>query len=404
MTRLFAAAAVLATTLTLTGSAAAQPVGRSSVLPSPRSLSRFGLELGWWNQAVLDTHRDTIVHLVADEEVVFAQSSAGTVTAFDGTTGLKLWALQLGRQDSPSFPVTSNDELALVISGIRVYAIDKWSGDLRWQIRLPGQPSSSPSMDDFRLYVGMLDGSVYAVNLDKVRKLYNEGRLPEWSYQAVDWRYKSGAEVAAPPIPFRSNLFFASKDKSLYAITAEERSLIFQLETDAPISAPLGRGNGLIYLASEDYNIYAVNELSGQIRWRFVTGLPIKKAPVVIGENLFIAPQRGGVFELAGDTGARLRYWPRMTGFVGTTEKHLFLTDRVGDVAVVDKGTGAVLGMLPLGGFPVQFVNDRTDRLIVATESGLVLSIREQGKEFPTFLKTPEQQPILPELAPDAAP
>jgi hypothetical protein len=47
--------------------------------------------------------------------------------------------------------------------------------------------------------------------------------------------------------------------------------------------------------------------------------------------------------------------------------------------------------------------NDRSDRIYLATESGLVICLREQGREFPRFHKYPEREPILPEFAPEGA-
>ena len=37
----------------------------------------------------------------------------------------------------------------------------------------------------------------------------------------------------------------------------------------------------------------------------------------------------------------------------------------------------------------------------MATKSGLIVCIREQNKEFPTYHMFPERQPILPEFASD---
>ena len=62
---------------------------------------------------------------------------------------------------------------------------------------------------------------------------------------------------------------------------------------------------------------------------------------------------------------------------------------------------GALIGSLKLKDFPIRYGNELTDRLYMATKSGLIICIREQNKEFPTYHMFPERQPILPEFASD---
>lgn len=373
-----------------------------AILPSARVLDRYGLEMAWWNQAVVDPARDTIEHVSADEEVVYLQTTAGTVTAFDARDGRKIWASQLGRPDQPGYPVTSNDELALVTIGQGVYAVEKWTGRLAWQIKLPGVPSSRPVTDERRMYIGMLDGSVYCFDLRKIRELFQKQLLPQWSYQTVKWRFKTAERIPAPPVPIGSTLFFASADKSLYAVSAEESNAKFQLETDDELSAPLAAANDLLYLASRDFNIYAVNQTSGRIRWKFVTGLPVQKAPITVEDDLFVAPERGGVYMLKGTTGRQIWWRPRLVEFVAATDRLAFVTNSDEQIVIVNRATGDTIGTLPFQRYTNRLINDRTDRLVLAMDSGLVVMIRERDREFPRYFKFPENQPIRPTFADEA--
>ena len=62
---------------------------------------------------------------------------------------------------------------------------------------------------------------------------------------------------------------------------------------------------------------------------------------------------------------------------------------------------GATLGVLPLRSFKVRFKNERTDRLILATESGTVVCIRERSRPYPLYHMFPESRPIIPEFEPE---
>ena len=396
--------------LFLCGIAAAGPASAqynsasaSRSVPTARTLNRFGLERAWWNYATLNAAREQLRHLVADEDIVVVQSTGGIVTAFDAETGKRVWAVQVGRHDAPSYPATTNEGLVLITSTGHLYALNKRTGNLEWKVQVPSPPSTSPVADGRRVYVGCLDGSVYAFNLQRIRDLYAERLLPAWSFQAVDWRFQTGAAISTPPLPIEGDqvVCFASLDRSLYCVTKNEREVRFQFETDAPVSAPLAYHEGKLYLASEDFDLYCINILNGNPFWRFVSGTPITTQPYIIGDDLFLLPETGGLFCLAVDSGDQ-RWWrPNMTELIGASLGRLYASDEQGNLVLLARDSGAVLGAMPLRPFPVRFHNDRTDRLFLASEAGLVISLREIGQEFPLYYRFPERRPILPEFAPE---
>lgn len=383
--------------------ALAQYTSVAGELPPARTLARFGLQRSWWNQSTLNVARERVRHLVADEEVAIVQSTGGIVTCFDAENGKRLWSMQIGRRDDPSYPAATNPELVLITSSRYLYALNKRTGNLEWRIAVPAQPSASPSADDRQVYVGCMDGTVYAFSLRRIRELYGERRLPDASYQAVVWTYKAGAAVTTPPLPIEGDnvVCFASLDHSLYCVTKSDREVRFQFETDAPVSAPLAYHEGKLYLASQDFDLYCIDVLSGTPHWRFVSGTPITKKPYILGDDLYLLPETGGLFCLSVDSGQQ-RWWrQRITEFLGASAGRLYASDDQQNVILLDRADGALLGAFPLRAFPVRVVNDRTDRLFLASESGLVVCLHEIGQEFPLYHLYPERRPILPEFAPE---
>jgi len=391
----------LVTVCCLGGSVAAQSTMVRSGIPTNASLNQFGLEVAWSAQAVLNPSRDKVAHVTLDEQLVYVQGTNGVITAFDTETGQRVWALRLGQFDEPSFPAVSNEDMVLVVVGPSLYGVDKLSGGLMWQIRLPGAPSTGPSTDENQVYVGTLDGSVYAYSLRIIRKLYLEQRLPEWSHQALVWRYQAGKEVTSPPISVGRTVNFASRDGSLYAVTTNRRELQYQFETDAPILAPMARVGDTQFFASENFNFYAINANNGTVLWELVTGLPIRKAPVAITKYLFVAPERGGLYCLDVATGKQFWWNPRLKGFTALLGDRVICRDADLALAVVNADTGELQGRIPARYYDHPVVNDRSDRIFLATNRGEVLAIREVGRELPTYHRYPERRPILPEIAPE---
>ena len=383
--------------------ATAYAQGVSSGLPSQRVLARFGLERAWWSHATMNPARESVRHISLDEEHLYMQSSGGVVTAFDNETGKRLWAVQLGRRDLPGYAAVSNGDQVLVVAGIQMFALDKFTGEIQWEIKLPKQPSTSPAIDNQRVYVGMLDGSIFAFDIRKINELYEENLLPQWSAESISWRFKSAKEVAAPPVTTGLVVSFASYDRSLYAVSSTNRKLRWQFETDHPVSAPLGRTKDSIFLAAEDLYVYCLDIENGQIRWDFLTSFPVRETPRIIDEQVFLIPDRGGMFCLSKSFGDLLWFQPNIRKFLGATRTRLFTSDAVGNIIVMSRKDGSSLGALPLRGYSVRLENDRTDRLYVATRSGLIVCLRELGQEFPRYHMNPELQPILPIFAPENA-
>ena len=370
-------------------------------LPTHQQLSRLGLERAWWAQAVLNPHRDKVRHVAIDEDMIYVQATSGVTTAFDAETGQQLWAVQFGRFDQPSFPAISSEELAMIIVGSTMYGVEKQTGKTVWTLILKGQPSTGPAVDDKHVYFGTLDGAVYAYSLRKIRKLYEERRLPQWSMEAQVWMYKAGKEITSPPITTGRVVNFASRDGSLYSVNAADRKLVYQLETDKAIVAPLTRLGNTMFMASEDFTFYALNLFNGRVEWEFTSGLPIRKAPWAINNDLYLLPDRGGMYCLDPATGDRRWWQPSLSHFIAMTGGTVAASDVDGNLVMVSRDKGETIGSLPLRRYSVRPGNDRTDRIYLATESGTVICLRQIGHTFPVYHRYPDRLPLLPELAPD---
>jgi len=392
----------------LGATAEAQSLLNENPLPSSRMLNRYGLELGWWAQATIRGSRDKIARVTVDERSVAVLTSSGLLSLFDAETGQKLWTTSVGRRDQTTFAPVMNDRLVMVVVGLNLYAMDRSTGRITWELDLPRMPSTGPSADDNQVYVGTLDGSVYAFDLRKIRELYLERLLPDYTLNTQVWRYKAGEKITSPPVTTGRSVLFASRDNSLYAVSASARKLLYQFETDAPVSAPLVQHKGAVYLASQDFNFYCLTAANGQVRWSFLSGLQIRKSPHVVetridGEMIdvvYVLPELGGINAIAARNGRELWTEPQIRAdeFLAATDHLVFVTDRLGNVLLLDPQNGGVVGTLPLNSYNRPIQNDRTDRVFLAREDGLLVMIREEGKTFPTYHQHPERRPILPEL------
>lgn len=365
-------------------------------LPSRNLLDRFGLERAWSNQSTIDTRSDVVLHLIADEQVVIVQTRAGVLTVFDAESGVKLWDGLLARPNQFSYPAVTNAEDLFIVIGSTIYARDKYTGDELWTLRLPGPPSTSPLVTETRLYVGTLEGSVYAYDLASVAAAQSEGRLPQYAGTTLVWRYGTSNEIVTAPVTNGKIVVFANRGGSLYAVTPSDRSSVYQFETDAASSAPLELVDDSLLYAVGDNNFYCLNAPTGTTRWLHVAEAPIRTKPCVIDNSVFLTPIDAGLYNLSIESGEELWSVPIVTQFIAATPTRIFGSDRAGNVAVLDRNDGAVLGTLPLVDFSIRVSNERTDRMFLATTTGLVTCLRERGAEIPIYHRYPERRPILP--------
>src|SRR5262249_48580454 len=263
---------------------------------------------------------------------------------------------------------------------LQLFALDKNTGTTIWRLVMPGVPASSPAADDRRVYVGFVDGSLYAFDLAMTRKLFTEGKLPQFSESTVLWRYRSSKTVAIPAIPGDNEVAFASRNGSLYSVTKEERKLLFQFETDAPLTAPIVRYDHRLLLASEDFNFYSLDIRTGKPGWQFTAGVGIKKAPVLIGDGVYLFPDYGNMYKLSAATGHPEWSVPRMVEFLAASTNRVYVVDKHNNLTVLSRDRGEPLGGFPLEQFTRHLANDRSDRIYISTESGLLMCLREQGR------------------------
>ena len=390
--------------------ACAQRVG-GNLLPGPSELSRLGLERAWDGQAKLNPQRDKVTQFVVDEDLVYVQTTAGLVTAFEAETGREVWAILLGRHDEPMFPAVSTEHEVMIVVGAQLFSLDKITGQIRWQLRLPDTPSTGVSADERQLYIGTYSGAVYAYDRKRIRNLFEESLLPAWGHNALLWKCQTGKSITSPPIPTGRIVSFASQDGSYYGVTASKRDVVYQLETNNPIDAPVGfaiHRNLLTnevkewtFVAGRDQSFFAVEAESGRVLWEFITSRPMRIAPLAIDYDLFLTLERGGVQCLDQRTGISRWVRPNLTGVVAVASDTVYGSDIEGNLIAVDREDGAINASVNLRRYTTRIANELTDRLYMATDAGTIVCLRQVGRKFPTFHRHPERLPIVPEFAPE---
>lgn len=119
----------------------------------------------------------------------------------------------------------------------------------------------------------------------------------------------------APPLASRTQpvvaggiLYIGSLDGKMYALDAMTGQIKWTLETAGPIRHSAAVVGGRVFFGSHDTNIYALDSASGGVIWAFNTGAGISTAPVVANGTVYIGSRDGSFYALDAITGQE--QWP----------------------------------------------------------------------------------------------
>lgn len=164
----------------------------------------------------------------------------------------------------------------------QVYALDGASGRLRWSWRTGGPVPSTPALHDGRLYVVSYDGRLHALDAATGVPLWKFATEGERRFEA---RGLHGAQprqqtLADPYDVFLSSpvvadglVVFGSGDHHVYALDAVSGALRWKVRTGNVVHASPAVSDGVVYIGSWDGRLYALDLATGTQRWSVQTGL-----------------------------------------------------------------------------------------------------------------------------------
>ncbi len=148
-------------------------------------------------------------------------------------------------------------------------------------------------------------------------------------------------------------------------------------------------GNGVVYFGSSaDNKLHALALATGRERWSFVTGAPIRFAPQIVGDRVFVASDDGSVYCVSADEGKlvwRFRAAPRDDKLLGNERMISRWPPRSG--VVVDDGVVYVTaGMWPSEGVYVYAVRAEDGSVIWRndTSGAMYMKLPHNGAEAMT--------------------
>lgn len=238
-------------------------------------------------------------------------------------------------------PAIYADTLFLGSASGWFHALRASNGAVRWRAKV-GSVSSAPLVLGTTLYVGTADGALVALDAQT---------------GAEKWRYQSRGPISETPAATSEMIVFSNEADQVVALDAITGTFRWQYKVETPEEYTL-RGHAgvtsdgeLLYTGFANGTLVALRRDTGSVAWstslkadadRF---MDVDATPLVLDGTLFVSSSSGGVYaldKLTGQVRWRLPFWdvsmPSSTGNVGglTTDRRLLY------VGVADLGTYAI--------------------------------------------------------------
>ena len=199
---------------------AAASGGRWIRLRSKRSIaSRVGERLRTGPLAG-ELRRHRLGAAAVDTGWLIAAVDNGDLVALRGTDGREIWRRQLGG-NIRIHPSIAGQRLFVPMADGRILGLDLTSGEQLWARALGGSPTRILALDD--LFVGSTDNFFYSLS-------------PK--HGAVNWRWRTGADIIGRPVADEDRVYFLSLDHVLRAL--DRRSGVQRWTQAVPIRPMTG--------------------------------------------------------------------------------------------------------------------------------------------------------------------
>jgi len=353
-----------------------------------------GLVREWIVQVPFDSSRSRLQRVTVGDGLIVTQSGDGGVQAIqtDATAGAPrpgsvLWSRSASAGGGPVSPVSIGSSLVTVAGGLGLDALDRRTGQVLWHAET-GRPSAMAAVPvGEEVYVPAGSSGLQRLPVDPLRLNGNGHRESGTDSDAADRPViDAGGDLAFPAQALGDGVMWMTESGRL--VFLQKRTNGWAREEfecgAAPVSPPVIRGRSVfVVLRGTHDNTPRVAriDLLAQGRRRLQAGwwdpLPDQPdgGPLLAGDTLVVSLGPSGMIGFSAETGEQLWRSCVVGTLVSAGGDRAWVFDDMGRLTGIDLATGEPIDWLPLGCLTLPVVNTASDRLVLASPTGLVVSL-----------------------------
>ncbi|MGH2547782.1 MAG: PQQ-binding-like beta-propeller repeat protein, partial [Thermomicrobiales bacterium] len=122
----------------------------------------------------------------------------------------------------------------------------------------------------------------------------------------LSWRYDAAGEITGSAATANGIVYFTGKRGDLYAVDALSGDLRWQVHLGEYVSKSTPAISGDTVFVAGGYALYAFNAETGQERWKLPIQYAAQSSPTVTGSIVLVASQTGRVYAVDAATGSQI--------------------------------------------------------------------------------------------------
>ena len=124
------------------------------------------------------------------------------------------------------------------------------------------------------------------------------------------WTFSTGDRVYSSPTVVNGVVYVGSYDFNVYAIDASTGQKKWAFPTGNWVYSSPTVVNGVVYVGSYDFNVYAIDASTGQKKWAFPTGGYVQFSPKVVNGVVYVGSGDLSVYAIDASTGQKKWVFP----------------------------------------------------------------------------------------------
>ena len=345
-------------------------------------------------------------------------TNRGDVTLVDGETGAVLWTKTVGNPRHAAVGVCTNDELTVVLTGLRMYVIRNSDGHVISEKITKGVAGASPVITERRtattfnyevnqngensysmIYVPTIENRMDLYDLDKEIKTGGPDALASYPKGLPGF----GRGLMQPTLGSKS-IAWPTDQGVVYVADLVTNNVDRQLRTLGTITSPVAYIPGVrrFLTASSDGYVYCFKEDDPDDMWRSSIGEPIYREPILVDGNAYVVTRGHKLHQLDLSTGAEKWIVPNVERVISISDNRIYCVQVGGNLMVLDENQGTPLRTVPMQSVDFTFLNTMTDRMYIGTKDGLLQCVRELNQTFPVVHTKAAESAVADAAAADA--
>lgn len=388
------------------------------LLPTDQALAPLGLKKLWYLQVPVEGTRDGLATVQVIGPQVVVRTFGGLLLCLDAETGATQWRTYLGKPYAPYvLGVGNNEEVFLVMSDLRLYALNRRNGNVEWTYDIPGTPMTHPAADKHMMFIGTNEGRVRLLQIPQPRSAIAptaagqavtlqeraKGVIDPSATQVMElWSMMLEPPLPQPPIFTDEFVLIVDGMNQISSYDREKRMAVNRFVMRDRPAAPMASLGEMVYVASRDRALYALELDKGflELRWKFIASGWFTQRPFPCGADLFIGVAGSGVYCFDREAGQTRWVQPRAERFLSASSRLVFALSADKQLLIIDRARGLVLAQMDARNYAYGVQNLYSDRFLLANHDGTLIAFRDVSRDSdkPAQYQVPPPKKIPPVL------